>query len=251
MHEAQAVPKEIVILEDNFNIRFTLRHLISHLLKESDYSYKIFSSEDGIQGLGYVLVTTPDLIIIDATLPQYSGKEVLEFLVTNERLMNSDVEVIAMKEGQFDLGLPSSISDLNKTDSNFVDQFVGLLVSTGVVRGSCVEASSYARINKLSSNIIHKALSIDIDRSNIIGSKSVLKATLSLKWILNSVVMNLLLLRMYTISPHMIDDNVGQSRTDMKRYRTRIYPTILVLIVALGFILVQILMILFVGRVFF
>ena len=74
--------KEIIIIDDSPVIRLTLSSIFSRYFNKSQL--KIYTSVDGLQGLGYVFITRPDLIIVDLTLPKYSGKEVIDFISTNE-----------------------------------------------------------------------------------------------------------------------------------------------------------------------
>ncbi|MCA9383630.1 response regulator [Candidatus Dojkabacteria bacterium] len=75
---------KIVLVDDNYAIR----QLIKSILGDLDNSIEIFSSSDGIEGLGLVYTINPDLIILDTTLPKYSGKEVYEFLLENNGYAN-------------------------------------------------------------------------------------------------------------------------------------------------------------------
>lgn len=70
---------KLVLIDDNFAIRFLLKSFLAEYFPDFD----IFSAEDGISGLGLIYAVNPDAVIIDSTLPKYSGREVVEYVVTN------------------------------------------------------------------------------------------------------------------------------------------------------------------------
>jgi CheY-like chemotaxis protein len=83
---------KVVILDDDFAIRQGIKFLIKELGKDNEV--EVYSSANGLEGLGFIFVVSPTVLIIDTTLPKYSGREVLEYLHTNPRFNNSKVLVL-------------------------------------------------------------------------------------------------------------------------------------------------------------
>ena len=84
--------KRLVILDDNYVIR--------EVLKRSLGRYGIYTTDNGVEGLGYIYISKPDLIIIDTTLPKYGGLEVIEYLVTNQSLRERNTPILLIHEGK-------------------------------------------------------------------------------------------------------------------------------------------------------
>jgi DNA-binding LytR/AlgR family response regulator len=74
--------KKILIIEDEYAIRSTLREL----LEANDYS--VFLAEDGLEGVKVAKEINPDLIICDIMMPRLSGHGVIEEL-KKDKLLSS------------------------------------------------------------------------------------------------------------------------------------------------------------------
>lgn len=121
----------IIILDDNYVIRNVLKNEIYRSIKKEFPNIKpeIFSSNDGVGGLGYIYLVKPSVIIIDTTLPRYSGREIFEFLQSNNNYNISDTLVILTteKEDKF-TDLPKNFVIINKGHMNFINE-----VSNGIL----------------------------------------------------------------------------------------------------------------------
>lgn len=84
----------IVVLEDNLILRYLLKQLAPAQLQ--DVHFHMYSSDNGIEGLGLIFVLKPAFIIIDSTLPKYSGKELMFFLQENSQVKELAKKIIIM-----------------------------------------------------------------------------------------------------------------------------------------------------------
>lgn len=118
----------IVLLDDNSAIRFSLKKILSGYFSNIGIDAKIYSSGDGVEGLGYVFITKPHVVIIDTTLPKYGGLEVLDYLKTNNQLTELNIPIIVIHEnGDFDKY--PNFKLISKHDIDFVDKLIEQLES--------------------------------------------------------------------------------------------------------------------------
>ncbi|MBN2015632.1 response regulator, partial [Candidatus Dojkabacteria bacterium] len=110
--------KKIVIIDNDFVIRQVIKSFLVRVFK----NVELYSSENGVEGLGLVISTNPDLVIIDVTLPKYSGRELIEYLVSNPRF--NDMTVIVLNDGAKHLDLPDEYIKLDKKDPYFLHKLI-------------------------------------------------------------------------------------------------------------------------------
>jgi two-component system cell cycle response regulator DivK len=79
--------KSIMLVEDNKDNRLLVRTLLSEL-------YTLLEYETGFEAIQALKTSTPNLILLDISLPGMDGIEVLSRLRSNERL--KDIPVIAL-----------------------------------------------------------------------------------------------------------------------------------------------------------
>jgi CheY-like chemotaxis protein len=115
--------KNIVIIDNNFAIRESLKQLLENIAKLNELTFNLYTSQNGIEGLGFVYITHPELVVIDTTLPKYSGNDLLYFLLTNKKFHNQKVQIIVLTEKKQNIRVPSNFSVLNKADKTFAKQF--------------------------------------------------------------------------------------------------------------------------------
>lgn len=75
--------KKILIIEDEFALRSTLRELL-----ESN-NFKVFLAEDGLEGVQLAKEINPDLIISDIMMPRLNGHGVIEELKKDKNLAST------------------------------------------------------------------------------------------------------------------------------------------------------------------
>ncbi len=142
--------KKILIIDDDLSIRFVLKKILSRQLSNVD----IFSSEDGVQGVGYAFVLKPDLIVIDSTLPKYSGRELVDFISTNENFRVTPI-ILLHEDDSFIDNLPNNFIQISKADSLFPESLVNEVIKeVGNVDDEPHKERSIGLINFLSRKII-------------------------------------------------------------------------------------------------
>jgi CheY-like chemotaxis protein len=82
------VIKKVLIVDDNKDIC----HLLGHILEEA--GYQIFYANNGLQALTQAQSQQPDLILMDLSLPELDGWEVLKRL--RNQPMFSHIPIIAL-----------------------------------------------------------------------------------------------------------------------------------------------------------
>lgn len=240
---------DIVVLEDNFYIRFVMRHLLGYLMKHAHKNLRLYSSEEGIQGLGYVMVTMPDLVIIDSTLPQYSGKEVLDFLLSNTRLMSNGVKVLILKDGQEGEGIDygAQVKTLVKRDKDFIQEFV-YYIDLNLLDGQSLQiAPSYDYVLSRSKKLVSISAKVESSATDIVAIAPLFKLFRSLRWFSQIFSINRNMVWLFLLTPRVVDDNVAQEKKDLLRYRVRSYSAFLITLLAFGFLVVQ-LVLLWLGK---
>jgi len=101
----------ILFAEDDDDIR----SLVCHALETDGYS--VYAARDGQEALDYYREISPDLVILDVTMPRLSGFEVLrELQRTGERRPDVPVMVLSARGGEedvvagFDLGIDDYVT---------------------------------------------------------------------------------------------------------------------------------------------
>src|SRR5262245_57513188 len=80
---AVQLPATILVADDDANLRFMLRHLLE------GEGYTVEEAEDGLQTWEMIRETRPDLILLDAVMPEKNGFEIcteIQTLPTGERI---------------------------------------------------------------------------------------------------------------------------------------------------------------------
>lgn len=154
--------KNIVIIDNNLLIRETLKNLVTRLNRESGDKINLYTSQNGIEGLGFVYVTRPELIIIDTTLPRYSGNELLYFLLTNKQFHSDKVKVIVITEKKQYIRVPSNFCVINKSRHDFIEELIKNIKSSFYT-----QPSELGRIKPFSNSMIRVANKSDLLRTKL------------------------------------------------------------------------------------
>ena len=117
--------KKIVLIDDNFAIRQVIKIFLTRLSNKFSIDLNIFSTDNGVEGLGFVYITSPDIVIVDTTLPKYSGREVLDYFVQNPKFQESGINVIVLhEEKESDFKLPSNFQVISKNQKGSFELIV-------------------------------------------------------------------------------------------------------------------------------
>jgi CSLREA domain-containing protein len=228
----------VVLIDDSLIIRHLLKSVLARYLK--GHNLNIFSSANGVEGLGYVMVSNPDVVIIDSTLPKYSGKELVEYLVSNEHLRQVGLKVIVLHEGHSVLYLPPQYVILNKLDREFVPQ---LLAELNLKSGETTTLYTNV-LSWLSRRGVKLANKSDLIMHKREYEKSFFVRTINLAWwTILQFRLSFILSFLRLLGNHSIQDaNLPQQKEDDKYFRVKTYPTLATVGVAVIFALLQVLL---------
>jgi len=202
-----------------------------------DLNIKIYTSEDGVEGLGYIYVTNPGVIIIDTTLPKYSGREILEYLSTNTTFNDQKRKVIILQSSKKFWDLPAIYTVINKREKNFLS-----VLETEILNSLNIKIKKKKKIeNNFLSNLLIKVSS----RTDVAGryfglGNNIFKKLFAITNILGFSMISGVLLGLFRVLHGKVgDDNIDQNNRDSRIFRVRYYPTLLTLFLALLIIFAQ------------
>ena len=249
--------KRIVILDDNFVIRYILKTSINRLCKFLNIKFQIYSSDNGVEGLGYIYVTDPDIIIMDLSLPQYSGREVVEYLATNEKFHDESKKIITLQDGKYTTSLPEGYKVLLKESPSFLQSFYYELnkflqpqmktINTQPGANDPLYASVQPSDQKNSTQpnsiidrfvkFISQATIKWANRGDLLMKRTaygnkILHFPIYIGWFICQLFVSFYLIIIKLIGGNVTDSNVIQLKSDMREFRVKYYPTIAIFISA-------------------
>jgi len=232
----------IVIIDDDVIIRSALKILIWNIFGNSNIKLKLYSSKDGIEGLGLIEAANPDLIIVDSTLPRYSGLEVIEelseisqrsqkpvILIHDESLIIEEFtgihKLISKKDKNFTTDLTDCLADLlkihspskSKKNTNFKAKLIQSTINKVII---------YANLGDL--------LMLKISKLNIL-----LQIPLYIYWGFVQLVLSFYYSFLLVLTPKVFDSNIKQGMEDIQKFRVRTYPSLVATFCLMLFVLVQ------------
>lgn len=133
---AQIEVKNVVLLDDDFVIRQVIKIVMADVGSLLQVKVKVYTSGNGVEGLGYIALSKPNILIVDSTLPKYSGRELIEFIASNPKYQTPDIRVIVLSDRKLPMKLPPNHIVVNKEDSDFISQMTkacieGFLLTSG------------------------------------------------------------------------------------------------------------------------
>ncbi len=179
--------KTIIVIDDDYVIREIVKRSVADNLSGTS---KIFTSANGLEGLGLISVQNPDLIILDTTLPRYAGMEVMGYLEQNKNVGHNQVNVILIHE---DENLPHvsypNVTVLNKKDKFFLynlEKAVAQKLAQSVVnrKGTFVKLKNFFAVKT-----IKRSNASDILMHRILNSNFIVKIFNYVLWFLNQVAL--------------------------------------------------------------
>ncbi len=228
---------KVVLIDDDLTIRYSLKALLSKLSKKYEGRLDIFSSGNGVEGLGYVYVTNPEIIIVDTTLPKYSGKEVVEFLISHN--MHGAKEIVVLHERDSKITFPEHFKLFDKSDKDFTDKLYDHLEKK--LFGIGYEDGINTLHRFLLSSTVNAANSSDLLMRKIKNTKNKLYSLfLYVFWLIKQVQQSLLLTLLFTLVGKVEDSNIDQRRIDKQNLRIIVYPSLVTAFSAIVFFLLQV-----------
>lgn len=94
LHAGLAVPKVVLVVEDEVHLRSLLRDLLVRA------GYEVLEASDGVTALEQVDREAPDLVVLDLTIPRLDGYAVLSRLRTHRQTMRLPVIVLTAREDE-------------------------------------------------------------------------------------------------------------------------------------------------------
>lgn len=219
--------KNVVLLDDNLIIRYVFRVFLSKLRRKLNLNLHVYTSEDGVQGLGYIFLTQPEVIFIDTTLPKYSGKELLEFLITNPNFNGSKQKIIILHDGDIPEKLAPNMLALDKNDPQVLHK---ILVE---VLAAFIENPQQEFNDKFKSRVLFFARQAIFwaDKSDRLIAKMkrrrfFLKLIWIPYWVVTQALTSLSVFVIKLTSGKLVDDNIEQENRDAISFRIQYYPTL-------------------------
>lgn len=212
---------KIVIIEENVSIR----RFLKTFLKNQFQKVQIYTSGNGIEGLGLVYVVKPDIILIDSSLPKYSGKSIIDFLVTNARFSQYKNMIILMTNGKNNEGkleLPPNYYEVAKNNSEILNQ-IYTRIKEFIDEGSDIHFSKkslrFNYLNRIGISLAHK--------SDLVWEKFRNKKFWYLiPWLYYQILLSFVLSFHMLLFREVKDANVDQEKIDIKQLRSKAYPTL-------------------------
>jgi CheY-like chemotaxis protein len=246
---------KIVLIEDNFVQRTLVRDFLA-ILEAQNCNLEIYTSSNGVEGLGYVFITKPDIVIIDSTLPDYGGMELVEYLNANLKKFENMtfLSVIVLTEDAQAKELSSRFITFNKKDKDFLYRLITLLeinISQIALRHnpksnfqtpglSIDKRPIYKRILfNAARNVLKWANKSDVCIHKADSASTFSRIFLHINWLISLFLTNIYLLIFKIIKgpTDKNENNITQQKEDIKRFRTRIYPTVATLLASIGAII--------------
>lgn len=222
----------VLIVDDNFAIRYVLKLFIKKYLSRHYGEIDLYSIEDGVEGLGYAYIVEPDFVLLDTTLPKYSGKDLYEFLLSSQRLRRKS-KIILLSE-ELEKSVPANYKVINKRSLLFVNELYRVLVNN---QDSLVLHNN-SLVTFFRSLLKWSNLS-DIWIRKIFQSGILVKILYGLPWFFSQILISIELLILKLFVGEAKDQNLKQFSKDQKNFRLRYYPTIVSFLVGLGVLIFQ------------
>jgi CSLREA domain-containing protein len=226
--------KKIVIIDDNFSIRHSIKAYLTSLANKYQLDLSVFSTDNGVEGLGYIYITSPDIIVIDTTLPKYSGRAIVEFLSQNPRFQSDKVKVIVLQEKlEKDLVVPSNFISINKNKKN---SFHDLVKVFGNLLEVSEDLNNKSFFNNLVRNIYIIANKVDLLGNSLRKKKLLPKLVKIFKRFVYDALTKVMLTLLVVIYGRPEEENITQLNIDKNAFRRQYYPTLIATFLFLGFL---------------
>lgn len=222
----------VVLIDDSLAIRSALRVLLNSF-SSSGARIELFTSDNGVQGLGHVFITQPDLIIVDTTLPKYSGLEVLEYLASNKPLLESKAQFIVLHDGsskKLGIELPDSFKLVRKRRyygwralREFIQKYLSTELNQPLIRQGLLAKIFLPLLDTVGVWANYSDL---LAREFTHTKNPVYKLIVGLGWIFTQIITSLALFILKLTLSEAEDANIDQRNADFAEYRTRYYPVL-------------------------
>ncbi|MDQ6985950.1 MAG: response regulator [Candidatus Dojkabacteria bacterium] len=180
---------KIVLIDDDLIIREAVKSAFSILEDTLSFSLDVYTAENGAEGLGLVYVTKADVIVIDLTLPKYSGKEVLEYIINNHGLNPKTKQIILLHENDdyASFRSPKNISLINKSKNDFTIKLVNSITTFYHLEGK-----KFSSIQKIKLRLVNRVIIwgnyLDIVSKRLFTGGLFMKIVFLIPWIVIQIM---------------------------------------------------------------
>jgi len=251
--EEQKVQKSLktIIIDDNYNIRNSLKIFLDSYLKKLKIKYDIFSSSDGVQGVGYIFLISPDIIIVDATLPKYSGRELVEFIYSNKKFTTDNKLIIVINDSKNNLtDLPPNFIEINLLKDDLQTALVKTLDLYLKDENTAQYHKAPGAKEKLTTFLCNRlnrfSFRSDLAIQNYYKHRFPIKFLFGIHFLLLQIASSLIFTFLILVLGKLPKENlIEQQKKDIGSFRARYYPTLTTFFV--GTFLIALQFTLFVG----
>ncbi len=235
----------VVLLDDNFILRQAIKILVYKIGLTTDLSVDIYTSENGIEGLGYIMLTKPNIVIIDTTLPEYSGRELIDYLTTNPAFLDSQREIIVLSQKGTNLGLPENFHIVDKTSKYFLVSLSGVIKSVLTGKAMPEGGDCCGKFLKfLLSKLVTWANRTDLIMYYRCSNSNIFISFFGyVFWFVSQIVTSFYFVLLRSLlGVVQKDQNLSQYNKDLSTFRVRYYPTIITIIITLLITIIQVIL---------
>jgi CheY-like chemotaxis protein len=225
--------KSVVIIDDNEAVRLVLSSFFSYLYHKK---FQTFTAGEGVKGLGYVFIARPDLIIVDLTLPEYSGREVIQFLSSNNFILEHKTPVIVLTEDDKAIKLPDHFICINKGSKDFLENLSARV--SEFFKFQPRQSLTTRLFRFIGNRLINRGNSVDVAQESntsriqkIFGFPKLLFLNLRFSFFVA--------LFFIFFTRKSVESNLDLKNKDYKSFRTRAYPAIAVTLASLSLVVLQ------------
>lgn len=235
---------EVVLVDNDIVIREALKIVLQTFHEKSRIKINFFSASNGLEGMGMVYALVPDIIILDLTLPRYSGSELYRILATNPRFTQRGMVLLLQETNQqVDFNLPKNFIALNKSSNWFIHDFLALFERSMKVN---LDFGFFDNLKFfIAQRLIIWANWSDRIMYNMISYNYLIKILMLLPFFFTQLVSGFYLGILSLISPRLDDLNIKQRHHDDAFFRVRAYPSLALILSPVLVLFVQIILLIF------
>jgi CheY-like chemotaxis protein len=228
----------IIVIEDNIIEREILKYWIYQCSKRYiNLDIKIYSANNGVNAMGLILLLSPQIILVDSTLQDFSGIEIVDFIAKNSNkipVLNSIKPILLTESENATISIPTPIT-VSKNSKDFLKKFLKFMdinyqfiskTSRYSVNFLKVDLGKTFTESKLSGLCFYLSNKSDLLSKEIKGLLFE-KAFAYSRWVLHRLFADaVFILFIILINKQVPEDNKLQAKSDIIEYRTRFYPKI-------------------------
>jgi CheY-like chemotaxis protein len=230
----------LALIEDNFVIRDLIKSELERLESHYDVNFHTYSADNGLEGLGNILVLDPDVVIIDTTLPKYCGREILDYLRTNGKFASLDKRVILISQGNLGVELPENYLVLDKSQYKFTNFLLESLEIFLGLRAAKPESESGGLRTTLAKIGINLANRSDLQMFRYYSATSLLtRLSAIILWLLAQIALSFVFTIYRLVTKRPPEEYLEQYHRDSVTFCVRYYPTLVTIISAVFLLVFQ------------